>query len=323
LEAHKGYFVGPEGTPTGELDNFDQAFEPLLNLYGLMEAAHFSPKRLKEVQAAMVERGWSRPTVNHNVRRVKRLFKWATSEELVPGSVYHGLQAVDGLRRYRSSAPEPEPVEPVPEKDYQAALPHLPAMVRAMVELQYLTGMRVSEVRLMHTGEVDRKGKVWRYTPRQHKTSHFGKQRVVQLGPKAQAALKPWLRLDPEAAIFSPEVGERQRSKTRRRKRKTPVQPSQALRAELAAARADARGRAPGDVYTVGAYRRAIERACRKAGVTAWAPARLRHNAAERIRRDFGIEVARCYLGHSDIRTTQLYSSMDEAKATEAAKRLG
>jgi len=37
-------------------------------------------------------------------------------------------------------------------------------MVRAMVELQYLTGMRVSEVRLMRTGEIDRRGNVWRYT---------------------------------------------------------------------------------------------------------------------------------------------------------------
>jgi integrase len=316
-DAHKTYFCDPDGKPTGELDNFDRAFEPLLDLYGKLPAEQFSPKRLKEVQAAMVARGWCRSSVNHNLRRVKRLFKWATGEELVPASVYHGLQAVDGLRRHRSAAPEPDPVEPVPEKAYLAALPHLRPMVRAMVELQYLTGMRVSEVRRMHTGEVDRSGAVWLYRPLHHKTSHFGRSRAVALGPKAQAVLTPWLKLDPEAPIFSPKLSERERRKRRREARKTRVQPSQVLRNELRAATADARKRPPGDVYNVQGYRCAIRRACKKAGVEEWAPARLRHNAAERIRREFGVEVARCYLGHADIRTTQLYSSMDEAKAME------
>ena len=175
----------------------------------------------------------------------------------------------------------------------------------------------------MRTGEVDRSGKVWRYQPRRHKTSHFGKERVVQLGPKAQAVLKPWLRLDPEGSIFSPTESERQRANRRRRERKSRVQPSQQLRAELQAGRAEARARAPGEVYTVAAYRRAVDRACVEAKVTSWAPSRLRHNAAERIRREYGLETARCLLGHSDIRTTQYYSSMDEAKAAEAAARLG
>jgi integrase len=323
LEGHATYFVGPDGEQTGELDNFVRAFGVLLELYGLLPAEQFSPKRLKDVQAAMVARGWCRPSVNHNVRKVKRLFKWATGEELVPASTYHGLQAVDGLRRYRTAAPEPEAVEPVSEKDYEAALPHLPAMVRAMVELQYLTGMRVGEVRRMRTCDVDRTGNVWRYTPSRHKTQHFGRARIVALGPKAQAVLTPWLKLDPQAPLFSPEVGEKLRRRRQRAQRRTRVQPSQVMRGELSAARSDERERAPGEVYCVESYRRAIARACKKAGVESWAPARLRHNAAERIRREFGVEVARCYLGHADIRATQLYSSMDEAKAMAAAAACG
>src|SRR5262245_36297716 len=107
----------------------------------------------------MVQRGWCRNTVNQQVRRVKRLFKWATGEELVPGSVYHAHRAVDGLRRFRSAAPEPDPVVPVPEGDYAATLPHLSPTVRAMVELQYRTGIRGSEMRTMRTGEVDLAGR--------------------------------------------------------------------------------------------------------------------------------------------------------------------
>ena len=133
----------------------------------------------------------------------------------------------------------------------------------------------------------------------------------------------PWLKLDPQAPIFSPEAGEKLRRRRQRAQRRTRVQPSQVVRGELRATRADERVRAPGEVYCVESYRRAIARACKKAGVEAWAPARLRHNAAERIRREFGLEAARCYLGHADIRTTQLYSSMDEAKAMSAALQVG
>ncbi len=321
LEAHEGYYRSADGTPTKELENFATAFGPLLARYGLRPAAEFSPRRLKDVQEAMVAKGWCRATVNHHLRRVKALFKWGTSEELVPASVYHGLQAVSGLRRFRSAAPEAEPVEPVPEANYVATLPFLPPTVRAMVELQYLTGMRVSEVRLMRSSELDRSGKVWRYCPRTHKTAHFGKQRIVPIGPKGQAVLGPWLKLDPSGPLFSPEDAERRRFRVKRKQRKTRLQPSQVLRAKRRAA--ELRQRPPGTVYTVAAYRRAIDRAARRAGVESWAPARLRHNAAERIRREFGVEVARCYLGHSDIRTTQLYSSMDEAKAMDAAERVG
>jgi len=323
LDAHRTYFVGPDRQPTGELNNFERAFGPLLELFGRLPADQFSPRRLKDVQAAMVARGWCRPTINHNVRRVRRLFKWASGEELVPASLYHGLLAVDGLRRFRTAATEPDPVEPVPESDYRATLPHLPAMVRAMVELQYLTGMRVSEVRCMRTGEIDLSGSVWLYRPRRHKTQHFGRERVVAIGPRAQAVLRPWLRLHGETPIFSPQEGERRRARGRRERRKTPVQPSQVARNEQRAAASDARARAPGNVYDIAAYRCAIRRACTKAGVDPWAPARLRHNAAERVRREFGVEVARCYLGHADIRTTQLYSAMDQAKAIDAAARVG
>ena len=83
------------------------------------------------------------------------------------------------------------------------------------------------------------------------------------------------------------------------------------------------RRRPPGEIYTVVAYRRAVHRACDKAGVPRLSPSRLRHNAAKRIRGAFGVEVARCVLGHADIRTTELYSEMDQAKAVDAMAHLG
>jgi hypothetical protein len=68
-------------------------------LFGTTPAAEFGPKKLKAVRQAMVDRDWCRNTVNAQIDRVKRMFKWAVAEELLSGDVYHALRAVDGLRR--------------------------------------------------------------------------------------------------------------------------------------------------------------------------------------------------------------------------------
>lgn len=321
LVAHENYYVGPDGKQTGELLNYKEAFRVLLegNVATLVDG--FSPKRLKGVRSAMVGRGWCRNVVNNQVRRLKRVFKWGTSEELVPPEVFHGLQAVEGLRRFRSEARESHPVEAVPLEDLEATLLAMSGPVATMVRLQLLTGMRVSEVLAMRGREINRSGEVWIYRPAQHKTMHYGRDRVVALGPQAQAELRPWLVLDSSARLFSPIKAERARNERRRAGRKTRVQPSQRRRTERAANRR--RKRAPGESYTVDGYRRAVHRACDRAGVPRWSPSRLRHNAAEKLRSEFGVETARCALGHADVRTTELYSSLDQAKATEAMGRIG
>ena len=50
--------------------------------------------------------------VNARVNRIRRIFKWAVSEEVVPPSVIEGLRAVEGLRRGCSNVREAEPVGP-------------------------------------------------------------------------------------------------------------------------------------------------------------------------------------------------------------------
>jgi integrase len=65
----------------------------------------------------------------------------------------------------------------------------------------------------------------------------------------------------------------------------------------------------------VASYRRAIKRACRLAKVSSWPPSRLRHTAATRIRKRYGIELARIILGHSTAFTTEIYAETDRTKA--------
>jgi hypothetical protein len=71
-------------------------------LYGQTRALDFGPLSLKACREKRVEKGWSRSYVNAQVDCLRRMFRWAAGEEMLPVSVYQNLQAVPGLRRVRS-----------------------------------------------------------------------------------------------------------------------------------------------------------------------------------------------------------------------------
>src|SRR5262245_627564 len=69
-----------------ELDSLRTALRPLRRLYGPTPARDFGPLALRAVREDMVASGLCRTTVNARVNRVRRVFKWAVSVELVPPS---------------------------------------------------------------------------------------------------------------------------------------------------------------------------------------------------------------------------------------------
>jgi integrase len=75
--------------------------------------------------------------------------------------------------------------------------------------------------------------------------------------------------------------------------------------------------------YSSASYRRAIHRACRRAGLQKWSPNQLRHTAATEIRQHFGLKHAQVALGHSRARTTEIYALANQAKAIEVALQIG
>ena len=81
--------------------------------------------------------------------------------------------------------------------------------------------------------------------------------------------------------------------------------------------------RAPKDQYTTASYRRAIARGCERAGVPHWHPHQLRHNAATRIRKEFGIDGAQAVLGHRHLRVTETYAELATDKATKIMREIG
>ena len=273
--------------------------ERLHTLYGAVPAGEFGPLALKACRERMIDEGLARTTINGFVSRIRQAFRWAVENELVPGPVLQALQAVSGLKRGRSRAKECEPVRPVDRGAVEAVLPHVARQVAAMIELQWLSGMRPQEVVQMRMAEIDRGGRVWIYRPRDHKVEHHGMDRVIPLGPKAQAVLAPFLQMDPTAALFSPKDAEKERRAAMRAARRTKLWPShsnQARRARRRERGSEVQGLR--DCYDTNSYRRAITRGCEAAGIPSWSPNQLRHSAATRIRKELGIEAAQAVLGH-------------------------
>src|SRR5262249_32230024 len=194
----------------------------------------------------------------------------------------------------------------------------LPPPVRAMVQLQRLTGCRPGEVMVMRAIDLTMTGSVWTYRPGLHKNKHRGLDRVIFLGPQAQAVVEPFLTTNLEAFLFSPRAyveGMRRRRADQRKTRRTP--------SELRRRRKASPRRVPAERYSRRSYRVAIVRACRKAGVPEWSPLQLRHSAATAIRARYGVEAAKVILGHTKVETTQIYAERDLGRAQEIMAEIG
>ena len=287
--------------------------------FGGTLAAAFDAKALQTVRSRMIELGWCRNEINARVRCIRACFDWAVSEGMFDASVAYSLRAVKGLRAGRSAARESEPVRPVSESIVEETLKHVTPTIAAMVRLQLLTGMRPGEVCAMTTGEIDTSGAVWLYVPRRHKTSHHGKGRTIAIGPRAQAVLAPFLSPALEQPVFKPFRSAQESRESRAAARKTPL----ARGNRAGTNRRAAPKRKPGGRYTTTAYRQAVTRACRRAGLPEWTPNQLRHTRATQVRKSHGLDAAGAMLGHAKVETTQVYAERDLGLAVQVAADMG
>jgi integrase len=349
------HYRGADGTPSDEVRHIKVACRHVRELYGDTPAAGFGPLAIKSVRKRFVATGWGRKTVNARVDRVRRVFKWAAAEELVPVTVYTALAAVPGLQKGRSPAPESEPVEPVADAAVDATLPFLNRHVRGLVEFERLTGCRPGEACRVRRCDLDTSGAAWVYRPTHHKTAWRGKRRIVAVGPRAQALLKEFFTPNPDDYLFSPRRAVEEVNAARAANRKTPLYPSH-LRHNAARRKATPR-RAPRDRYTRVSYGQAIDRACDRAfpptgglarlpkesaakwwaRLTAeqrdrvkvwrkahrWHPNQLRHSYATKARKQFGLEHAGAALGHSKMSVTEVYAERDAGLAAAVALQIG
>jgi integrase len=307
-----------DGKPTAEIGKIRDALKPVERLYGETLAAEFGPVAFKTVRAEFVKADLWRTTIGYHLGKIRRFIKWAVENELLPGDAYHRLQAVAPLRAGRDGVREPRKITPVLDEHVDAILSYLPSPVRAMVELQRLTGMRPGEVVIMTMGQIDRNAELWVYRPLRHKTARIGRDREILLGARAQGVLKPWLRADPDAPLFSPIEFLEARNSERRKNRRTPMTPSSRARTRKKRPK-----RAPRLWYDKDAYGRAVRRACLRAGIPIWSPNRLRHSLATRVRQRFGLEAAQVILGHAKADVTQVYAESNRALAQQVMREIG
>ena len=327
------HYRRPDGTPTQEISEYHQAGKVVHALYGHTPAKDFGPLALKAVRNEMIRKGWSRKLINARIGRVRRVFKWAASEQLVPASAHAALGTVAGLQKGRGEAPETDPVEPVAWEHVAATLPFLRPHVAAMVTVQWHTGMRPGEVCALRPCDVDTSGPVWLFRPGYYKLSYQGRKRVVAIGPRAQAVLKQFTPAKPTDYYFSPRASVEQFHAERAASRKTPKYASHMKRN---AALPKGTERLPAAKYTPTSYGRAIRRAVERlnwplveAGVgvedqtPVWAPNQLRHAHGTKVRHRFGLEAAQAVLGHERMNTTEIYAEKHLGKAVQAAAELG
>jgi len=333
-EHAQDYYV-KNGRPTGSADNFKIALRFLRQLYGHRPVSEFGPLALKAVRTKMIEANHSRRYINDNIERIRQVFRWAASEELIPFELYNALKPVQALPKGRGIARESAPVMPVEDTVVDATLPFLSPVVAAMVRFQRLTGARPGEVCLLRPGDLDQSEDIWWYVPQEHKTEHHGRHRVITIGLRAQEIIRPYLDRDDDAYCFSPEESERQRRATQHARRKTPLNQGH----RPGTNRKPEPKRRPKACYTHDSYRRAIHRACDSAfpapeelseqeikeweSSHRWSPNQLRHSAATEIRRRFGLEAASVILGHASPSVTLVYAERDMQQAAEIMREIG
>ena len=351
LDWAKLYYLR-DGKPGSEYHCLKSASIPLLQVADTQLVNHFGPRDLKAARSKMVDAGWLRDTVNDQVGRIRRIFKWGVEHEMVPESIWATLKAVAPLSKGRTSAEESEEIKPVEPDRVAAVLPYVGPVVSAMIQLQQAAGMRPQDVCQLRPCDVDQSDDIWIYQPGKHKgdwrEGHAG-NRIIVFGPKSQKILTPWLDRDPHSCCFSPVESE-----AARRTLKNCIKPRARWK--------------PRTHYDSASYRRAIQRGCEHAfgmprelrdlivqlpvgfaklpaeqqaqlqaeekkrlqnlaaewrAQNCWNPNQLRHTAATAVRKKYGLEAAQVFLGHSKADVTEIYAERDLDLARQIAREIG
>ncbi len=72
------------GQPTSEVRSFQTALRPVRQLYGSQSVTGFGPLALVACRLKLIEAGICRKRINQHVGRIRQMFKWGVSREMVP-----------------------------------------------------------------------------------------------------------------------------------------------------------------------------------------------------------------------------------------------
>ena len=225
----------------------------------------------RPIQQTYLSRGLTRKYVNGQIQQIKIAFKWAAQEGIVSSEDYQRVAMFPALKLGRTDAREGEPITAVDRAVTLRTAAVIGEPYSTIIRLLWHTGARSGEICALDARWLDMTGKVWRYRPKAHKTAHKGVNRLIVFGPDAQALLRPFL----PAALG------------RGRFFVTPTR---------------------GKPFTQIDMGRLVKSTNDAHGIPAWTLHQIRHSVSLEITRAHGIEKARDFLGHSDIKTTLGYN---------------
>jgi len=270
--------------PTSARGHFE-ALRAVRLIAGDLLLREFTPKVFKIVRQTFIDAKQSRTTVNSRAGRIKLFIKWCVAEELADPNLLGALKAVTGLRKGRGEAKELPAVRPPSDEELEKMIAAASPNTAALMRIQSLCGARAGELVKLRGDDIDRTGDVWKATVVDHKGRWQGKTRTLYFGPRCKEVLAPLILKAAGGFLFP---------------------------------------KATGKPFRTPGYRQAVQRCCRRAGITKFSTHALRHYAATRIRRMLDVETARALLGHSDMGlTAEVYAEFDEKKASDAMNLVG
>ncbi|MGZ6142024.1 MAG: site-specific tyrosine recombinase XerD [Myxococcales bacterium] len=226
--------------------------------------------------AALQVRGLSRASQARHLAALRGLHRFANAEGLTPGDPSEAIEATRGQRPLPSFLSVDE-VDRLLEQPLPATAQG--ARDKAMLEVLYASGLRVSELVALPLSAIDPQTGVVRVRGK------GGKERIVPVGERARAALAAYLQ------------GPRQKLLGIRRSGDLFVTPR-------------------GSRMTRQGFWKLIGRYARAAGIAQRVyPHTLRHSfATHLLERGADLRAVQAMLGHADIATTQIYTHVDRAR---------
>lgn len=192
-----------------EQDNFRTAVRVVRPLFGETLVADFGPNRFRLMRDAMVAGDatvgripWTRNVCNRQAKRIRAIFRWGVSHELVPVEVLQRLDTVRSLAIGETTARETKPREAVPEEHLDAVRAELSPKYRDLLDLMLLTGSRPGELLKLTRDMLQERGDVWLAELADHKTARKGKRRFLVFNPAAQDILRRHFPKKTDALIF-------------------------------------------------------------------------------------------------------------------------
>ena len=302
----------------GSFKDHERAGTLLREMFGRLTVKEFGVPQFEQLIECMIGRGWALRTINVRIGVVKVIFRYALKHDEIDGNQFHRLDSgVDKIRSDDRRVKPAKKIPPVPVDVVERTLPYLTPMVRDIVQVQLLAGMRAAEACRMRFDELSWSDSgALRYRPVKHKNANRGKNRKITLGPKAQAILATY-GVTPEVIesgelpreyVFDPRDTDRRKSefsKPRFRKKAKPCFSSVRYTIEIKAG---------------------VDRAIATGAIMEserWKSNMLRHRALTDTRRDYGLDAAQVMGGHSDAKTTQRYAEPDDSEDERRAMETG